>query len=63
MRKKFKFFCIIRIVTILWFYIILVEYISRFIFTKNSYFTDYLLIISFFLRNFVAFLNYIYTNV
>ena len=63
MRKKFKFFCIIRIVTILWYYIILVEYISRFIFTKNSYFTDYLLIISFFLRNFVAFLNYIYTNV
>ena len=45
------------------YYIILVEHISRFIFTKNSYFTDYLLIISFFLRNFVAFLNYIYTNV
>ena len=63
MRKKFKFFCIIRIVTILWYYIILVEHISRFIFTENSYFTDYLLIISFFLRNFVAFLNYIYTNV
>ena len=62
MRKKFKFFCI-RIITILWYYIILVEHISRFIFTKNSYFTDYLLIISFFLRNFVAFLNYIYTNV